>query len=158
MSETRISIRMSRMYLPRNWSVGSALSKLRQIGGGGEFEHPKSPPRYVTAPHIIFCAYCGMSKMRLLSEFCKVLWRWKTYAPLNMPLETEVLLMPRLWNLACCLWRGLLPGQSRSPRGSSLIFWGQQGNNWGYGTSKKGKVALWLGAKGVKANGLCKCT
>jgi hypothetical protein len=31
---------------PRNWEFGSALSKLRNLGGGG-IEHPQ-PPRYAT--------------------------------------------------------------------------------------------------------------
>jgi hypothetical protein len=35
MSETRILIRLLRMYFPRNWEFGSALSKLRNFGGGG---------------------------------------------------------------------------------------------------------------------------
>ena len=47
MSESRILVRLLRMYFPRNWEFGSALSKLRNFGGGG-FEHPKLPPRYAT--------------------------------------------------------------------------------------------------------------
>jgi hypothetical protein len=35
MSETRILIRSLRMYFPRNWEFGSALSKLRNFGKGG---------------------------------------------------------------------------------------------------------------------------
>jgi hypothetical protein len=35
MSETRILIRLLRMNFPRNWEFGSALSKLRNFGGGG---------------------------------------------------------------------------------------------------------------------------
>jgi hypothetical protein len=35
MNETRILIRLLRMYFPRNWEFGSALSKLRKYGGGG---------------------------------------------------------------------------------------------------------------------------
>jgi hypothetical protein len=31
---TRILIRLLRMYFPRNWEIGSALSKLRNFGGG----------------------------------------------------------------------------------------------------------------------------
>ena len=42
MSESRILVRLLRMYFPRNWEFGSALSKLRNFGGG--FEHPKQPP------------------------------------------------------------------------------------------------------------------
>jgi hypothetical protein len=41
MNETRILIRLLRMYFPQNWEFGSALSKLRDIGGG--FEPPKLP-------------------------------------------------------------------------------------------------------------------
>jgi hypothetical protein len=35
MSDTGIIIRLSRMYFPRNWEFGSALSTLRNFGGGG---------------------------------------------------------------------------------------------------------------------------
>jgi hypothetical protein len=35
MSETHISIRLLRMYFPRNWEFGSALPKLRNFGVGG---------------------------------------------------------------------------------------------------------------------------
>jgi hypothetical protein len=35
MSEAHILIRLLRMYFPRNWEFGSALSKLRKLGGGG---------------------------------------------------------------------------------------------------------------------------
>jgi hypothetical protein len=31
-SEIRILIRLLRMYFPRNWKFGSALSKLRNVG------------------------------------------------------------------------------------------------------------------------------
>jgi hypothetical protein len=34
MSETCILIRLLRMYFPRNWEFGSALSKLRNFGEG----------------------------------------------------------------------------------------------------------------------------
>jgi hypothetical protein len=44
MNETRIVIRLLRMYIPRNWEFGSALEKLRNFGG---FEHP-NPLRYAT--------------------------------------------------------------------------------------------------------------
>ena len=44
MSESRILVRLLRMYFPRNWEFGSALSKLRNFGGGGGFEHPQTPP------------------------------------------------------------------------------------------------------------------
>jgi hypothetical protein len=35
MSETRILIRLLRMYFPRYWEFGSALSKLMNFGGWG---------------------------------------------------------------------------------------------------------------------------
>jgi hypothetical protein len=35
MSESRILVRMLRMYFPRNWEFGSALSKLRNFRWGG---------------------------------------------------------------------------------------------------------------------------
>jgi hypothetical protein len=35
MSETRILVKLLRMYFPRNWEFGSALSKLWNFGGGG---------------------------------------------------------------------------------------------------------------------------
>jgi hypothetical protein len=40
MNETRILIRLLRMYIPQNWEFGSALLKLWISGG---FEHPKPP-------------------------------------------------------------------------------------------------------------------
>jgi hypothetical protein len=43
MSETRILIRLLRMYFPRNWEFGSALSKLWNFGGWG-FEPPQTTP------------------------------------------------------------------------------------------------------------------
>jgi hypothetical protein len=43
MSETRIVITLLRMYIPRNWEFGSALSKLRNFGWRG-----LTPPRYTT--------------------------------------------------------------------------------------------------------------
>jgi hypothetical protein len=46
MSETRILIRLLRMYFPRNSEFGSALSKLRNFGGMGL--NPPTPPRYAT--------------------------------------------------------------------------------------------------------------
>ena len=33
------------MYFPRNWEFGSALSKLRNFGGGGWTPPPPNPPR-----------------------------------------------------------------------------------------------------------------
>jgi hypothetical protein len=35
------------MYFPRTWEFGSALSKLRNFGGGGGLK-PQHPPRYAT--------------------------------------------------------------------------------------------------------------
>jgi hypothetical protein len=46
MSETRILIRLLRMYFPRNWEFVSDLSKLRDFGGGGWT--PQTPSRYDT--------------------------------------------------------------------------------------------------------------
>jgi hypothetical protein len=43
MSETRILIRLLRMYFPRNWEFGSALSKLRNFVGGGGVNQSKPP-------------------------------------------------------------------------------------------------------------------
>jgi hypothetical protein len=44
--ETRILIRLLRMYFPRNREFGTALSKLRNFGGGGGWttQTPKSTP------------------------------------------------------------------------------------------------------------------
>jgi hypothetical protein len=55
MSETRILIRLLRMYFPRNREFGSALSKLRNFGGW--FEPPQTLPRYATVyfPLYISC-------------------------------------------------------------------------------------------------------
>ena len=49
MSESRILVRLLRMYFPRNWEFGSALSKFRNFGGG--FEHPKPPPLGTSLTH-----------------------------------------------------------------------------------------------------------
>ena len=46
MSESRIPVRLLRMYFPRNWEFRSALSKLRNFGGG--LNTPTPPPRYAT--------------------------------------------------------------------------------------------------------------
>jgi hypothetical protein len=43
MSETRILIRLLRIYFLRNWQFGSALSKLRNFGGEGGL-NPPTPP------------------------------------------------------------------------------------------------------------------
>jgi hypothetical protein len=51
MSESRILVRFLRMYFPRNWEFGSALSKFRNFGEGG-FEHPKLSP---TPPSVGHC-------------------------------------------------------------------------------------------------------
>jgi hypothetical protein len=48
MYETRIMITLLRMYIPRNWKFGSALSKRRNFGGGGV--EPPTPPPNATAP------------------------------------------------------------------------------------------------------------
>ena len=61
------------MYFPRNWEFRSALSKLRNFGGGG-FEHPKPPPRYATdhkpSNHILVV----VSSINLLS-ILSISWR-----------------------------------------------------------------------------------
>jgi hypothetical protein len=43
-----IIIRLLRMYFPRNWEFGSALSKLLNFGGGEGVFEPPNPPRYAT--------------------------------------------------------------------------------------------------------------
>jgi hypothetical protein len=43
-SETRILITFFPMYFPRNWNFGSALSKLRNFGGGGRLTPPPQNP------------------------------------------------------------------------------------------------------------------
>jgi hypothetical protein len=43
MSETRILIKLLRMYFPRNLEFGSALSILRNFGGGGGGLNPNPP-------------------------------------------------------------------------------------------------------------------
>jgi hypothetical protein len=48
MGETRILIRLLRMYFARNWEFGSALSKLRNFGGQLNPPPPKPPSRYAT--------------------------------------------------------------------------------------------------------------
>ena len=42
MSEIRILVRLLRMYFPWNWEFGSALSKLRNFGGGLNTPNPPS--------------------------------------------------------------------------------------------------------------------
>ena len=56
MSESSILVRLLRMYFPRNWEFGSALSKLRNCGGGGWTPQPP-PPRYATdcCTLLIYC-------------------------------------------------------------------------------------------------------
>jgi hypothetical protein len=41
-----------RMYFPRNWEFGLALSKLKHFGGGG-FVPPELPPWYATVGHLV---------------------------------------------------------------------------------------------------------
>jgi hypothetical protein len=48
MNETHILIRFLRMYFPRNWEFGSALSKLRNLGVCGWGLNPPNAPQYVT--------------------------------------------------------------------------------------------------------------
>jgi hypothetical protein len=43
--KTCILIRLLRMYFPRSWEFGSALSKCRNFGGGGGLIPPKPPNR-----------------------------------------------------------------------------------------------------------------
>jgi hypothetical protein len=40
------------MYFPRNWEFSSALSKLRNFGGGGL----NTPPRYAAVCHPVYTA------------------------------------------------------------------------------------------------------
>jgi hypothetical protein len=60
MSEPRILIRLLRMYFPRNWEFGSALSKLQDFGRG--LSTP-TPPRYATACHNLNISY-SVTKMQ----------------------------------------------------------------------------------------------
>jgi hypothetical protein len=46
MGETRILVRLLRMYFPRNWEFGSALSKLRNLGLGGLNPSPRNATEY----------------------------------------------------------------------------------------------------------------
>ena len=52
MSESFILVWLLRMYFPRNWEFGSALSKLRNFGGGLKTPTPLPPPsvRHCTKP------------------------------------------------------------------------------------------------------------
>jgi hypothetical protein len=56
MIEPRILVRLLRMYFPRNWEFGWALSKLRHLGGG--VEPPPNPhlgtPLKCCAPFDVF--------------------------------------------------------------------------------------------------------
>jgi hypothetical protein len=49
-SETRILIMLLRVYFPRNWEFGSALSKLRNFGGGGGERPLGTPLELIQAP------------------------------------------------------------------------------------------------------------
>jgi hypothetical protein len=63
MSETRILVRLLRRYFPRNWEFGSALSKLRNFGGGS----CKPPPRPLRRPLIFRMWFCRCKKQFLFS-------------------------------------------------------------------------------------------
>jgi len=52
MSESCILVRLLRMYFPRKWEFGSALSKPRNFGGVGGWT---TPPRYATGFRVISC-------------------------------------------------------------------------------------------------------
>jgi hypothetical protein len=81
MSETRILIRLFRMYFPRNWEFGSALSKLRNFGEGG-----LNPP---TLPSTV--SHCFIDWLRLGR-----LWLQSPTRPRILHLDTIVFpLIPR---------------------------------------------------------------
>jgi hypothetical protein len=62
MSQTGILIRLLRIYFPRNWEFGSALSKLRNFVGRGGLNPPKSHlgmPLF-TAPFLTNSLLCNI--------------------------------------------------------------------------------------------------
>ena len=65
-SESRILVRLLRMYFPRNWEFGSALSKLRNFGEGFE---PPNPP---SVRHWCRVVSCRVVLCRVVS--CCVVW------------------------------------------------------------------------------------
>jgi hypothetical protein len=74
MNETRILIRLLRMYFPRNWEFGSALSKLRNFGG---FEPPHP---WVVTVHFQICDTCWylQFKIFLVLKFPNLLLNYVT--------------------------------------------------------------------------------
>ena len=82
MSESRNLVRLLRMYFPQNWEFGSALSKLRNFGGG--LNTPIPPPsvrRCFTVNrlnasyiHVILLYYIVFSSPCTAS--CQKQWLW----------------------------------------------------------------------------------
>jgi hypothetical protein len=78
MNETRILIRLLRMYIPRNWEFGSALAKLRNLGGG-LFEPLKSPQYATGHDHAVLKATSqGHGTARLGSRMGTAWYLWIT--------------------------------------------------------------------------------
>jgi hypothetical protein len=79
MNETRILIRLLRMYIPRNWEFGSTLAKFRGEGG---FDPPTTTPPFGTP---LYCedlhveCYCAVITITTLFSStclpcCRVNW------------------------------------------------------------------------------------
>jgi len=81
MSESRILVRLLRMYFPRNWELDSALSKLRNFRGGS---WTKLPPSVRHWPDLAV-------KTSYNSALYKVSVQWKLWCHISVILTT--------WNL-----------------------------------------------------------
>jgi hypothetical protein len=113
MGETCILIGLLRMYFPRNWEFGSALSKLGiSSGGGGEFK-PPTPRRYTPGLN-------GSHQFMLASLFkgvCPVFWldgravwraRYTSVERLIGPLlvfVSDFVFVPKYFNVVIVLYR-----------------------------------------------------
>ena len=70
MSESRILVRLLRMYFPRNWEFGSALSKRRNFGGWGVVEHPTPPLGTPLEVHALFWSVAPVNRTEENTEMC----------------------------------------------------------------------------------------
>jgi hypothetical protein len=93
MSETRILIRLLRMYFPRNWEFGSALSKRRNFEGGGV--DPPNPPRYATG--CVWLQYKCSGEFNFYSDFSNMSYTDTKYEAKHYGLKTKI-------NLRCQLF------------------------------------------------------
>jgi hypothetical protein len=92
MSETRILIRLLRMYFPRNWEFGLALSKLRNLGGGGV--EPPNTPLGTPLSYILLISH----EVLMLQERSKICeGRWGNVMPMMYRNKRRNTLLCWLW-------------------------------------------------------------